>query len=266
MFIRHLSLFQPSRLALVMVTMGATLAAALVLPSAARAETLTLRSDYWCPYNCTPGGEPPGYMIEIARKVFEPAGYTIDYQLMPYDEAIEAARKGEITAVVGAARKDAPDLAFTASSQGTTTYAFASAKGSGFVYKGVESLKGIRLGAIQDYTYDAAIDAHIAAGEGVTLVSGDTATRDLVQLLADRKVDVIIEGDAVLDYTIAEMGMTNLFDLFVASEGAPVYIAFSPAHPKVAELVTLLDKGVADLRTSGELAKIMRRYGKKDWQ
>lgn len=240
--------------------------AAVAAPAARAADTLVLAADYWCPYNCDPGGKPEGYMIDIARAVFEKAGYKIEYRLMPYDEAIDAARAGTITAVVGAARKDAPDLLFTDSTQGFSTYAFAVSKGNGWTFKGPESLRDVRFGAIQDYTYDEGIDAHIAAGKGVTLVSGDAATRDLVNLLAGRKLDVIIEDDAVLEYTIAEMGMTNLFDVKLASDGAPIFIAFSPKAPDAAKLLSTLDAGMKQLRSSGELATILRKYGLKDWE
>jgi len=251
---------------------GAALAALALLGGAAPgawAETLTLKADYWCPYNCTPGEKPEGYMIDIARAVFEPAGYTVVYELMPYDDAVEAARQGTITAVVGAARSDAPDLLFSPGGEGMSTYALATPKGSGFSFTGVDSLKPLRLGAIEDYTYDPAIDDYIAAHKGtraVTLISGDTATRDLVTLLAERKVDVVIEDDAVLEYTFTQMGVNTLFDLTVAKTGQPVFIAFSPRHPKAADLVALLDKGLAELRRSGRLAEILRVYGLRDWQ
>lgn len=242
------------------------LAVLLALP--ARAETITLRADLWCPYNCEPGQEPAGYLIDIAKAVFEPAGATIDYQLMPYDDAIEAVRAGKVTAVVGAAKKDAPDLIFTGASEGYSSYAFASHKGSGFAYTGPQSLKGKRLGMIANYTYDDALDAYIAANKdtpAIVAVSGDNATQDLVMLLAQRKVDLIIESDAVLEYTIEQMKLSNLFDLNVASDGAPVYVAFSPADPKGAEYAKRLEEGVETLRKSGKLAEILRKYGLKDW-
>ncbi|QJE71910.1 amino acid ABC transporter substrate-binding protein [Aerophototrophica crusticola] len=252
---------------IIAVILGAALALG---PAAAKAaETLTFKADFWCPYNCTPGKKPEGYLLDILRAVYEPKGYTVTYELMPYQDAIEAARKGEITGVLGAARKDAPDLLLTRDSEGYTTYAFATAKGSGFKYAGPDSLKGKRFGAIQDYTYDDRIDAYIAANKGtpaITLVSGDTATKDLITQLAERKLDVIIEGDAVLEYSINLIGMGNLFDLSVASEGAPVYVALSPKHPKAQELLAMLETGVEELRKSGKLAEILKAYGLKDWK
>lgn len=49
---------------------------------AVQADVVTLRADQWCPYNCVPGSDRPGYMIEIAREVFGRAGHQIDYQAL----------------------------------------------------------------------------------------------------------------------------------------------------------------------------------------
>jgi len=40
----------------------------LFLISPAIADTITIRADVWCPYNCEPDSEKPGYMIEIVQK------------------------------------------------------------------------------------------------------------------------------------------------------------------------------------------------------
>ena len=48
------------------------------------ADVITLRADEWCPYNCQPKSQNPGFIIEIAETVFKKAGHTIDYQVMPW--------------------------------------------------------------------------------------------------------------------------------------------------------------------------------------
>ena len=35
----------------------------------ARADEVVLLADAWCPYNCEPGSDTPGFMIEIAREL-----------------------------------------------------------------------------------------------------------------------------------------------------------------------------------------------------
>ena len=84
-----------------MVVLG--LALAVLSPVAtAGAETLTLVADEWCPYNCTPGDEKPGFLVEIVKKVFEPQGFTVDYKIVPWARAIRDTRAGRYSAILGA--------------------------------------------------------------------------------------------------------------------------------------------------------------------
>lgn len=54
-----------------------------VVLQCARAETITIVADPWCPYNCEPGSDEPGFMVEIARRVFAEAGIEVRYETVP---------------------------------------------------------------------------------------------------------------------------------------------------------------------------------------
>jgi len=45
-----------------------------------------------------------------------------------------------------------------------------------------------------------------------------------------------------------------------------LFIAFSPKNPKSQEYAKLLSEGTAALRASGELRKILAKYGLSDWR
>ena len=44
------------------------------------AKTVVLVADEWCPYNCAPNSDKPGYVVEIAELVFAEAGHTVIYK------------------------------------------------------------------------------------------------------------------------------------------------------------------------------------------
>jgi polar amino acid transport system substrate-binding protein len=117
----------------------AILACAVLLAAApVRAETITLVADEWCPYNCAPGDAKPGFLIEIARRIFEPAGFGVDYKIVPWARAIRDARAGRYTAIVGAIRSEAPDFVFPETAAFPSgTHAFVRA-GSDWRYAGRE--------------------------------------------------------------------------------------------------------------------------------
>ena len=43
--------------------------------------TLVLAGDYWCPYNCHPDSEMPGYLVELIRTAFYIYRIHIEYRL-----------------------------------------------------------------------------------------------------------------------------------------------------------------------------------------
>ena len=91
-------------LLLIMLALGATRVDA--------AETLSIRADAWPPYNAEPKSIKPGYMINVLLEIFMPQGYALDYQQLSWTESLDAVRKGEFNAVIGATKDDAPDFVF----------------------------------------------------------------------------------------------------------------------------------------------------------
>jgi polar amino acid transport system substrate-binding protein len=85
---------------------------------AASNKTMTIVADEWCPYNCKPDGEKSGFLIDIARKIFEKHGHGVVYQTMPWEQAINKTRSGDFDALVGAAPEDAPGFIFPKLEQG----------------------------------------------------------------------------------------------------------------------------------------------------
>ncbi len=73
---------------------------------------ITIEADMWCPINCTPADARPGVGIEIAKKIFEPLGYRINYVIVPWTQALADARAGRTDAVVGANHQDDATLIF----------------------------------------------------------------------------------------------------------------------------------------------------------
>lgn len=236
-----------------------------------RAAEVKLRADSWCPYNCDPGNRP-GYLIEIARAALEPAGHKVDYQLMPWTDALAAVAAGTVTGAVGATREEAPGLVYASSSLGMSRPTLVIRKGKetkDFKVTNLDSLKGLRFGSIQDYYYSTEVNAFIDANKGsanLLQVTGDNVTEDLVNMLIDGKLDAIVEDSNVVDYLLESKGYRNLFTYHALGEQSTVSIGFSPKDPNSATYVKLIDAKLAELRRNGQLSTILAKYGMKDWQ
>ena len=233
-----------------------------------RADYITIAADNWCPINCDPSDSKPGIMVEIAEQVFSDAGHTVIYKILPWSRAIKLSREGEITGIIGAFAGDAPDFIFPENEllmlSGNT---FFVTKDSKFVYKNISSLSVVQLGAIRDYDYGEIVNDYIKRGKNVQILSGETPLERMIQMLLIGRVDVIIEAAPVFWHIATKMKVKDKLKVAgQASDAEKCYIAFSPKIAKSKEYAKLLSDGIDKLRHSGELKKILNKYGMEDWK
>jgi len=247
------------------------LSSLLVAASATQAAGITLVSDRWCPYNCDPGSDKPGYMVEIVQIVFGRAGHQVEYQALPWARAVVAARNGEYDGVIGAARDgSARDFVFPDVPAGMSANAFLVRRGHPWRYTGIDSLPAVRLGVVLNYSYDAELDAYLAQHRGdpskVLAEPGDGALARNLRKLESGQIEALIENRSVLEYQLAQRGLSDRFEFAGEMPSRGSYIAFSPVKPASAEYARLLGEGIRELRRSGELDRILARYGLRDWE
>lgn len=240
----------------------------------AYADEVVLAGDVWCPINCEPDSDKPGYMIEIARQALAPHGHTVVYRVLPWARAIEEARRGDINGIIGAFKEDAPDFVFPEVEQSMLGDEFFVKKDSSWRYTGIDSLKDVSLAVILDYAYTDELDPYVQANlkdsSKIQAVAGDDALPINIRKLLKGRVEVVVESASVFWYTAATMGVADkLEEAGAVPEKTETYLAFSPAPAlaeKSAEYAKLLSEGTQKLRESGELAKILAKYNLKDWR
>lgn len=241
----------------------------LLLATVGRAETLRLRADSWMPYNGDDSAALPGYAIEIARKICASHGVTLDYQTMPWGDALKAAAAGEIEAVVGANRDETKGLVRPQHSIGMPRIALVVRKGNPWHYENVASLHHVRLGVVLDYKYWPAVDDYIAktGAPHVQKFGGDHPLNDAIDRLLAGDLDVVAETSTVFAWAIKSAGHPSAaFHTAYLHEGDPVYFAFTPKGDVGARYARWFDEGIESLRASGELKRILARYGLTDWE
>jgi polar amino acid transport system substrate-binding protein len=245
----------------------ALMALASVSVATAAKETIHLRADYWMPYNGD-GAIETGYMLDIAKTVFSAKGIEVVFEPTPWNRAIETCRSGQCDAIVGAFKSDAPDFVFPTESMGISRQAFFVRSGFKWKYDGLASLKEVTFAYIDGYSYTEEIDAYIATNPSkVYKAYGDNALQSIIKMLLLGRVDVFIEDVSVAAFVLADLRAADKVEVagFV-DEASEVYIAFSPAKAKSKEYARILSEGIVALRKSGDLKKILAKYGLKDWK
>lgn len=241
------------------------LAAATILPLLS-AETLVVRSDLWMPYN---GGPPdqPGMVIEVLQAIFAEGSGTVDYAPMPWDAALTAVEAGTADAVIGATASDAKDrFVLPAESIGDLKAGLFVLKDRHWSFERIQSLDGMRIGAINDYTYWPQFDRYLADHpDVVTWFTGENALADAVAALRDGRIDVFPETVVTFLWRAREMGCAASVRVAYVNEGGPIYVAFARS-PRGMQLAQRFDAGMRELRQSGALARILEKYGLQDWR
>ena len=244
----------------------ATTAVALSLAYSgpAPADIIELRADIWCPYNCDPSSDRPGYMIELAQEALAPFGHKINYQTMNWPRSIEFARAGKVNGIVGAVPEEAPDFVFgPALGRYSDVVAFRS--GEAVDINVESSLQGLRVGAINGYDYvgpvSEYIEEHRTNPRIVQFMTGDNALELNLRKLHAGRLDMVAEVYDVLAYTISSLGMRDNIEIVSTTDSDDVFIAFSPTLETSELYASQLADGLDRLRTSGRYVEILAAYG-----
>jgi polar amino acid transport system substrate-binding protein len=248
----------------------AMLVALLALAIPAAADTLTIRADEWYPINAEPGSERPGFMIELAGALLAPHDDTVDYRLLPWDEALAKARAGEVDCVVGALESETEGLLRPRRAWVQSEQVLYAAIARTITYAGPATLPGLRVAVIDGYSYGDQMDAYIASNrdkrDRVLLIDDSPrAQRELMMRLLVGHADVILESSVVMDAAIRrqEMG-ARIRNIGPVDPDAPperLHIACTAGVERVEGFMRKFDEGFPKLEADGTLDRLRERYG-----
>ncbi len=241
-------------------------------PWAAPDIILKITGEQWPPYNNYINDvQNPGFMFEIVERVFEKNKFKFEYSERPWARAINETRAGTFDALIGPGKGDAPDFLFPRENIGFTINSFYVRKDSNWKYSGIASLGDVRLGILKAMTYGTLVDLYVQKNHLnnslIDMITGESyLARNFVKLKKSR-IDATIDDLMVIRFFLKQTGQEDHFkSAGNVKPGYGIYLAFSPRYKKAKELAAVIDSGVQELRSSGELARILFKYGAKDWR
>ncbi|MDK8465678.1 transporter substrate-binding domain-containing protein [Marinobacter sp. SS13-12] len=222
--------------------------------SLAEERTITLVGDKWCPFNCNDHPDHRGVLVEKAASALAEEGFKLEYIEIPWSRAIISVRDGQYDAIVGTGISETPDFHFPPEPLANAHHSFFTLPTSAWEYQGLESLKDIRIGVIQDYSYGGLYEDYIKENQDnesrVVILRGDRVLPRLVEMLGLGRIDVLVAEERVLNYHFALSGQENpLRHAGLANEEA-LYVAFSPALDDGAEFAEALGHGMKKIEKS----------------
>jgi len=226
---------------------------------------VVLAADPWCPHNCVSGSASEGYMVDLAREALGLAGLELKYVNMSWARALEQAEAGYIDGVIGAFTSDAPGFIFPEESLGISHIELYTQPAQDWQYRGIDSLQNQTLVALNGYSYSPELDDYIQRNRDnqkrVWILSGPAPLERAIKLILEDRSDVLPEDRDVMAWTLKHQLPGVQLRMAGALYDTPVYIAFSPASPRSAELADALSRGIRELRASGRLTEILASYG-----
>jgi polar amino acid transport system substrate-binding protein len=141
-------------------------------------------------------------------------------------------------------------------------------KGNPWRYKDIDSLTKIKLGVISGYAYEEAVDKYLENStdkNAVQAIKNANALELNIKKLAAGRIDATIEDASVFAMKAAALGMSGQFEE-AGTVGSPdnITIAFTPKKESSKKYAEILSKGLKEMRASGELKKLLDKYGLKD--
>lgn len=243
----------------------------LFCPSIGRSETITLVADEWPPFNAIPNTSEEGFIVDVARAVFQENGIKVSYKLIPWRRAVELTRMGTYNGLIGASKTDAPDFIFPSEELARNVISFYVRKNSLWVFNHRSDIEDVTLGVIAGYDYRQwlldYIEDHKNESAKIQVMTGQQPLQRNILKLLHNRIDAVVDNEAVILNVARRMGVNDqIKPAGYGSEIAYIYIAFSPKHADSQRYAQLLSEGIVQLRLNGQLARILSKYGLKDWK
>lgn len=241
------------------------------------ATPLQVAVDDYCPYYCKadiPGEErladPPGFVIEILQHAFGGGPDDINYHFLPWKRSIREVTDGKLDAIVLTTPQDAPDLLYPSIEQGRSQGCFYAQHNSPWRYTGAESLAQVRLTLISGYLFGEPLNSylqHPQKDQQVEYISGNKALLRIFQMIELGRTQATAEDSMVATYLLQTSGLKQRIGNAGCYLGhLDFYVGFAPNSPDSNARAKKLAETMIALRSTGELKKILARYGLSDWR
>ncbi len=232
----------------------------MIMMSLVWAKTYKIVFDAYPPYEYKDdNGTMKGLDIDILKAIAKNENVSFEYILVPWARALSMAEMGDCDAIISLFKNPEREKFLLFPSEGLgyeTNVIFANDSFKGDI-KTIGDLKGKTIGIVTEYFYGKEFDEY----NGYTKEeSKDQET--LFKKLANNRVSLVITNELVGYYMLKSMNVNNVRKLSYIADNQALNIGVSKKSVNSVELLKLLNKGLNDLKKSGELTKIRNNYKK----
>jgi polar amino acid transport system substrate-binding protein len=240
-----------------MMTNGLAVAEVQLEPAANTGEkTVVLAAeDGWPPFS-GPGAK--GLAEDIITAAFSAVGYKVKYISVPFARAEYLTLKGKKTDGFFTTIKNSVyenKTIFPKTPIAMNEDSFFSLKERDIPYKDLQSLKGLKVGTVNEYPYSDEF-------ENANFFKKDVApsSKSNIRKLVGKRIDVLIEDKLVMSQLLKEMKLQDKIKCIGVQAVNPLYISFAINRPIIRTYVEKFDEGMGIIKSNGTYQKILERY------
>jgi polar amino acid transport system substrate-binding protein len=227
--------------------------------ASADSERLTVAYPQWPPYKIVQDGRIGGIDASVLDEIARRTGLKFDYVECPWARCLIMLQNGSVDMITSIAktegRKESMDFLEPPTRDNYAISFYTNAKATHALSR-YEDLYGLEIGVIRSSAYFERFDQDHRLQK--TLVTGE---RQLVDMLASQRLDVIVGIGANLDYLLHETGRSGVIkkSAFEIKTKDPAYLAVSKKS-KHKDVVPQLEKALRDMRRANEIERIERNF------
>jgi polar amino acid transport system substrate-binding protein len=211
--------------------------------------------DGWPPFS-GPGAK--GLAEDIITAAYAAVGYQVKYVSVPFARAEYLTLKGKKTDGFFTTIKNTVyenKTIFPKMPIAMNEDSFFTLKERNIPYKDLQSLKGLKVGTVNEYPYSDDF-------EKANFFKKDVApsSKSNIRKLVGKRIDVLIEDKLVMSQLLKEMKLQDKIKCIGVQAVNPLYISFAINRPIIKTYVEKFDEGMGIIKSNGTYQKIMERY------
>jgi polar amino acid transport system substrate-binding protein len=245
-----------------------------IIPSVSvSSEELTFGYTEACPHMC-PDNDDKGFTRDITKAVLEKYGHKVKFEAMPWFRAVNFANKGTLSGIICTGKEESPLLLYPEEEHGIQNDCFYGSVSddwrptdmSSFLRRKTIIFKGWMHE--KSYMEKLGTDKYFKTFIEFSL-EGDYTNRAM-RMVEGGRVDAFWSDATVFKYFLSKNNLEHKWKKIKqlgCIKRQKLFMGISPKYPELATKINKqFDEGMIELRKSGELDKIMNKYGLTDWR
>ncbi|MGB1238329.1 MAG: substrate-binding periplasmic protein [Pseudomonadales bacterium] len=220
---------------------------------------LTLVTDQWPPFY-GPTIEQGGFLVALTQRVFSNAGYEVEIKFMPWNRAVEGAKRGIYDGLLGAYYTAERAKRYVYSSALAQEHTVLVARTALNVkYREIEDLRGYKIGVRRGAIHSEAFDSATYLDRQYS----NSADQNIRKLFFDR-LDMIVTGQTQFNAIIDQS--YNQWRSYVTVLSPPlkvnqIYLTIGRQRGDHKTLINAFNDALTAFKRSGEFAALQREFG-----